>query len=220
VIEEARHMRHTMSLLLSIILAPLVYISAGVATVKVDAANAASSYDWASAALGVCAGLLAGAMYAILVMARLSPFGPVLAGLGYTGLTLWAVLDRSGFASAFGVDLFGSNHTLIAPVGAGTLLLAVPLLFTIFSPRRWRRSASPVQYATVAPAAQPAVYQPSAVYQPPGTYPPVAPPAAAATPVPAPAATPPPAAVATQPAPGEPPTSVPEEVTRATAPED
>ncbi len=175
-------MRHLVSLVLSIILAPLIYIAAGYSAVKVDAAHAAAGIDWGAAALGVVAGLIAGALYAVLVMARLSPFGPVVAGLIYLGLTLWALLDASGFASVMPDRLLGVDNVLLAPVGAGTLLLAVPLLFTIFSPRRWRRSAEPgptayqaaPAYPTTVPSAAPA-YEDTTLtptpYQPPVYHP-------------------------------------------------
>jgi len=90
-------------------------------------------------------------------MARLSPVGPVLAGVAYLGLTLWALLSPSGFLSTMPARLFGVDDLLYVPVGFGTALLAVPLLLTVFSPRRWRRNAQPDSVAyQAAPAYPPA----------------------------------------------------------------
>jgi hypothetical protein len=136
-------MRHLLSVVLSIILAPLTYIAAGLAAVKLDAAHITSTdINWSAAAIGIGAGLVAGALYAVLVMARLSPLGPVLAGVVYLGATIWAFLNPASFAKALDFGLFGVKHVLLQPVGAGTLVLAVPLFATVFSRRRW---AGPVE---------------------------------------------------------------------------
>jgi hypothetical protein len=131
-------MRHLLSVVLSIILAPLTYIAAGLAAVKLDAAHITSTdINWTAAAIGLGSGLVAGALYAVLVMARLSPLGPVVAALLYLGATIWAFLNAASFAKALDFGLFGVKHVLLQPVGAGTLLLAVPLFATVFSRRRW-----------------------------------------------------------------------------------
>jgi hypothetical protein len=74
----------------------------------------------------------------LLVMVRFSPVGPVVAGLAYLGVTVWALLDRDGFTSVIPADLFGERGALHRPVGMGTVLLAAPLILTVFSARRWR----------------------------------------------------------------------------------
>jgi hypothetical protein len=136
-------MRHLLSVVLSIVLAPLIYIAAGLAAIKLDAAHITSTdINWAAAGIGLGAGLAAGALYAVLVMTRLSPLGPVLAALLYLGATIWAFLNQASFAKALDFNLLGVKHVLLQPVGAGTLLLAVPLFATVFSRRRW---SSPVE---------------------------------------------------------------------------
>ncbi len=109
--------------------------------------------------------------------------GPVLGGLLYLGVGAWAVLDQAGFAATMPANLFGVNDVLHAGVPFGTSLLAVPLLITVFSPRRWRRgerpnplnfdgspayptpsSAAPI-YTTPSAAAAPA-YSPTLAYDP------------------------------------------------------
>lgn len=131
-------MRHLLSIVLSIILAPLIYVASGLAAVKLDAAHITStSINWTAAEIGLAAGIVAGALYAVLVMTRLSPIGPAIAGLLYLGVTIWAFLDSARFTKAFDFDILGLHKVLLQPVGAGTLLLAVPLIATVFSRRRW-----------------------------------------------------------------------------------
>jgi hypothetical protein len=132
-------MRHLLSFVLSLVLAPLIYISAGFSAVKFGEATELGL----TAILGLVAAMVAGGLYALLVMARLSPVGPVFTGLLYLGVTIWALVDPSSFADVVPADLFGQPGLLHVPVGFGTALLATPLLFTVFSPRRWRSSAQP-----------------------------------------------------------------------------
>jgi len=169
-------MRHLWSLALSLVLTPLIYIAAGLSAVKFGDARGLG----ASAGLGLLAAFVAGALYAALVMGRLSPVGPIVAGLMFLGVTFWAVLDRDGFESAIPADVAGQEGVLHVPVGMGTALLAAPLLLTVFSPRRWRSSAHPAAptydaapaysdvdasaaptYTTSAPSAAPTYASPS-----------------------------------------------------------
>jgi hypothetical protein len=131
-------MRHFLSVVLSIVLAPLIYVAAGLAAVKLDSAHITStSINWTAAEIGLGAGIFAGALYAVLVMARISPVGPFIAGLAYLGATIWAFLDNTSFQRVFNHDLLGLHQVLLRPAGAGLLLLAIPLVATIFSRRRW-----------------------------------------------------------------------------------
>lgn len=167
-------MRHFLSVVLSLILTPLMYAASGFAAVKLQLATATGSISWGAASVGILVAIAAGAMYAVLVMARLSPVGPVLAGLLLLGVTLWAMVKPLSFTDALPATFLGEKGALYAPVGAGTLLLAVPLLVTIFSPRRWRRYADvgasatsaapayPTQATSAAPTYGATTYQPPA----------------------------------------------------------
>jgi hypothetical protein len=136
-------MRHVLSVVLGIVLAPLIYIAAGIAAVKFTESRTGDSLNLAPTAIALGAALAAGGLYALLVMARLSPVGPVLAGVLYLGVTIWALVSPSSFTDVVPGDLFSIEGALHIPVGMGTVILAVPLLVTIFSPRRWRRFATP-----------------------------------------------------------------------------
>ena len=109
-----------------------------------------------TALLGLAYALAAGGLYAVLVMARLSPFGPVVAGLLYLGVSSWAALAPGNFHQTLPDTFLGNGFVLVLPAGWGTTVLAVPLLITVFSPRRWR--------STVAPA--PVGYQAAPAYPP------------------------------------------------------
>jgi hypothetical protein len=136
-------MRHLVSIALALVVTPLIYISAGFSAIKFDAAHEAG-VDLAPAGLGLLAALLAGGLYALLVMARLSPVGPVLAGLSYLSVTLWWLFDEAGFVRTVPGDVLGVPGLLHVQVGFGTALLAVPLLATVGSRNRWRSAEAPL----------------------------------------------------------------------------
>jgi hypothetical protein len=137
-------MRHLGSIVLSLLLAPIVYALTGIGLVKmIDVPRHLSGHDYATLGIGVAALVGAGLAYALLVMTRLSPIGPVLAGLGFLGMTGWYVGNRSSFTRIIPENLLGVRGALWAPAGTVAVLLAVPLLVTIVSPRRWRRWANP-----------------------------------------------------------------------------
>jgi hypothetical protein len=154
--------RHIGSFLLSIIFAPAIFLLTGAglsafgSTLSIGAKNPVLT---AAAALGAL--LLAGLLYGILIMVRLSPIGPFLAGLGFLLASSWVLIDLTSYQQLFDlvqIDRAGS----VGEQGLG-FLLAVPLIATVFSPRRWRR------YDTAE--AQPGTYAPPAHAQQPG-YPP------------------------------------------------
>ena len=177
-------MRHLWSLLLALVLTPLIYAAAGVSAVRLSDARALGM----TAGVGLGAALVAGGLYALLVMVRLSPVGPVVAGLSYLGITIWALLNPAGFEDLIQPDLFGEKGALHRPVGMGTALLAAPLLLTVFSPSRWRGSAQPATgpydaapaYPTAVPSAAPS-YTDSVGTAAPSYAPAAAVPASAAT---------------------------------------
>lgn len=136
-------MRHLLSVLLALVFTPIVYICAGFSAVWFAESTARGDTDTVKALLGLGAALVAGAFYAVLVMGRLSPLGPILAGLLLLGIGGWSIADPQGFASAVPGTLLGVGNVLHAATPFGTSLLAIPLLSTVFSPRRWRRSVRP-----------------------------------------------------------------------------
>jgi hypothetical protein len=131
-------MRHLGSIVLAIVFAPLMYLLAGVGQVKFVAGTARASTDWTAVSIGIGALIVAGVLYSVLVMARLSPLGPVLAAALFIGVELWAVFDAAGVADLLGNSTFGVIRAQEAPLSGLALFMAVPLIATIVSPRRWR----------------------------------------------------------------------------------
>jgi hypothetical protein len=196
--------RHLGSVLLALLVAPLGFVLTGrglggLAEVAAEAPQAEQTDYFAiitaSAALG-----LAGLGLALLVMARLAPLGPALAGAGYLAIGVWALVDREQMLDAFPGDLVGLADDRLTLAATVAPLLAVPLLVTLFIPRRWRRPDRRSQL--IERLYRPPVRRP---YRPPGSPPAKSPaPAAAAPPRPTPTLTQP-----TVPQPAVPTTPVP-----------
>ncbi len=131
-------MRHLGSIVLAIVFAPLIYLLAGVGQVKFVTGTSGSSTDWTAVGIGIAALVAAGLLYTLLVMVRLSPLGPVVAAGLFIGVELWAVFDRAGLVNLIGSSTLGVSGAQEAPLTGLALVLAIPLLITIVSPRRWR----------------------------------------------------------------------------------
>ncbi len=135
-------MRHLGSIVLSIICAPIIYVLTGVGMVKFaqNAGPVASgqSNNWTD--VGIAAGsiVVAGALWAVLTMVRMSPLGPLIAGLALIGAEVWGLLDQSDLVKLLGTSVMGIHGAAEAPLNGPALLMAIPMLATIFIPRRWR----------------------------------------------------------------------------------
>src|SRR5690348_8342720 len=137
-------MRHFGSIVLSGLLGAFVYVLSGIGLVKsAQAQRSGLTETYSAASMGLAALAAAGLLYAILVLTRLSPLGPVLLGLGYLGMTAWALFAAGSLHRIVPGTVAGVRDAAWQPAGALTTLLAVPLLATIVSPRRWRRRVSP-----------------------------------------------------------------------------
>jgi hypothetical protein len=137
-------MRHLGSIVLSLLLAPIIYALTGIGLVKMSGVpRHLSTSDYGTLSIGLAALVGAGLVYSVLVLTRLSPLGPALAGLGFLAMTGWYLGNRDSFTRTISSDALWVRGAAWAPAGAVTVLLAVPLLVTIASPRRWRRWANP-----------------------------------------------------------------------------
>jgi hypothetical protein len=136
-------MRHLGSIVLAIVFAPLIYILAGVGQVKFVAGTAGASTDWAAVGIGIGALVVAALLYSVLVMTRISPLGPIIAAALLIAVELWAVFDRAGLADKLGASTLGVHGAQEAPLSGLALFIAVPLIVTIVSPRRWRGTDKP-----------------------------------------------------------------------------
>src|SRR5262245_43765871 len=98
-----------------------------------------------------CPRSAAGLLYSVLVLARLSPVGTFLAGLAFFGLGMWSLFAHSSLQDLMPDRFLGVDGLLGAPIsgfGPAFAILGMPLMLTVFSPRRWRR------YPNGAPAAE------------------------------------------------------------------
>ena len=164
-------MRHLGSLVLSLIIGALTYVLAGIGIVKyVDAQEdlaADRAVGYLPLVLAITLLVVAGGLYSVLVLTRLSPLGPVLLSFALFGAAMWSMFDAEGFADVMPNSVLGVDNALTAPAGPVALLLSIPLLITLFSPRRWRRYAYPM--AAVAPS--PGYSPPPTSYGDTATYP-------------------------------------------------
>jgi hypothetical protein len=132
-------MRHLLSFLLFLIITPLIYITAGYAQVQwLEQADA----SWRPELLSLPAIVAAGLLYGVLVLARLSPVGTFLSGVALFGLGMWSLFAATSLQDLMPGRFLGVDGLLQAPItgfGPAFAILGVPLLLTVFSPRRWRR---------------------------------------------------------------------------------
>ncbi len=157
-------MRHLGSIVLALLLASATWVLTGVGISKFAEARADSAGFGIDLAVGLAAILGAGVCYALLILPRLSPIGPVLAGLGLLGLVVWRVADLAEFDRVVPADFLNVQAALRNPAEGYAALLALPLIGTMFSPRRWRRyEHRPVEEAApITPAFQTAPGYPAA----------------------------------------------------------
>ena len=133
-------MRHLVSIVVAPVLGLVAYILMGFALVRGAEAGGALSGD---GLVSLAAAVAAGAAYAALLLPRLSPIGPLLVGLSYLGLGLWALGARDSLTGRVPTDLPVIEEATVLAAGPVTVALAVPLLATVLSRRRWRRHPYP-----------------------------------------------------------------------------
>jgi hypothetical protein len=156
-------MRHLLSLVLGLILAPLIYILVGISESKIfEGLVGPNKLDIVPEVIAILCALAAGGLYALLVLARLSPVGTVLAGLILFFPTIWMVVAYQNFSTTLPASFLGVEGALQSGAGGLVIVASVPLLLTVASPRRWRSSAQSAAPAYVAPVygTTPPVYQP------------------------------------------------------------
>jgi hypothetical protein len=138
-----RALRHLRSILYALVLAPAVWVLCGVgfsSDLTGRARDATGSVETVSAILLL---VLAGAAYAILVFAPISPLGPALAGLVFLGVAVWALVAPESYAGVWPAAVTKEGFDLSRPGHALAALLAVPMVCTALSARRWARYEPP-----------------------------------------------------------------------------
>jgi hypothetical protein len=197
--------RHLGSVALAMLTAPLILLLTGRGLASFLDAAGAQPPDPLATATALAALGLAGMLFGLLTLPRLSPLGPAFAGVGYLGVGLWALADLNLLQAAVRAEMVGVDDRTVALTAAAAPLLAVPLLLTVFSAARWRGADHPAPalagYGHQLPPAYGYPPPPPGYQYPPGPpgpgYPPPAeygypPPPAPPPPAPPPLAPPPP----------------------------
>jgi hypothetical protein len=174
-------MRHLLSIVISLVSAPIIYLATGFGMAKWAEAGATGG-DTDPVLQAVAGFVVAAGVLGALLISRLSPVGPALAGVAFLGVGFWAVYDGPSFRDVFNFSLLDEDAIdtaaiLVAP------LIGLALLGTLFHVNRWRAKApagagvdslSPGEPGYQASLYQPAPYpppqQPSAYAQQYGTY--------------------------------------------------
>ncbi|MET8148929.1 hypothetical protein ACIBSW_32760 [Actinoplanes sp. NPDC049668] len=135
-------MRHLRSIIYALVLAPAIWILCGVGFDQ-DLTGRARDNGGIESLSGVLLLLLAGAAYAILLFAPISPAGPALAGLVFATVGAWARIAPDSYAAVWPANVAKEGFDVSTPGYGLAVLLAVPLLCTALSARRWRAYEPP-----------------------------------------------------------------------------
>ncbi|WP_041840632.1 hypothetical protein [Actinoplanes friuliensis] len=130
-------MRHLRSIIYALVLAPAVWILCGVGFDQ-DLTGRARDNGGIESLSGVLLLLLAGAAYSILLFSPISPLGPLLAGLAFVGVGAWARLAPDQYAGIWPPNVVKEGFDVSTPGYGLAVLLAVPMLCTALSARRWK----------------------------------------------------------------------------------
>jgi hypothetical protein len=133
--------RHLGSLALSAVGGPLLYVLLGLGTVRLDRAAVRLADGSRNGSLDLAIGLglvlLAALCLWVLLGVRFSPLGPALVGIGLAVLAVLAVVAPDRLDRVVADEFLGLRGWRAAPPSA-LLLVALPLVGTLLSRRRWR----------------------------------------------------------------------------------
>jgi len=135
--------RHFRSILYALVLAPAVWVLAAVGFTHDLTTRGRGDFAVESAS-GLLLLALAGAAYAILLLAPISPAGPLLGGLAFLGVSVWALVSPGGYAGVWPSAVAKEGFDLSRPGYGLAAMLALPLLCLMLSARRWARYEPPV----------------------------------------------------------------------------
>jgi hypothetical protein len=131
-------MRHLGSLLAALVVGPVAWVLLAFGQTEFVWGNGATLGGWPERALALAA---AGLLLGLIATPRISPVGPLVVGVAYTGYAV-AALWRRGVHDALPdtVRIAGRTVDLQAPVDTGTAIaVGVLLLVAAVSVRRWQR---------------------------------------------------------------------------------
>jgi hypothetical protein len=153
-------MRHLWSLIAGVVLAPIVWAVAAygqAVTAQVSAKGAPTSFE-SKLLIAAAAFVGAGLLFGLIGSLRVSPVGPLIAGLGYLGSYGFAIAAPKAAHDAFDwVATVGDYKVyFLTPVTTGLIpVLGGALLMAVFSAGRWRSwpaSAAAAEPVAASPA--------------------------------------------------------------------
>ncbi|MFC4070760.1 hypothetical protein [Actinoplanes subglobosus] len=136
-------MRHLRSIFYALVLAPCIWVLLAVGFTD-DLSSRGRDFFTAESVSGLLLLIFAGILFSILAAGPVSPAGPVLAGAVYLGVTIWAFNAPGAYASLWAPEVAKEGFDLSRPGYGLAAVLAVPLLGTALSARRWARYEPPV----------------------------------------------------------------------------
>jgi hypothetical protein len=134
--------RHLRSILYALVLAPAVWILSGVGFTH-DLTGRAPEYGGVETFTRLLLLLLAGTAYAILLLSPISPAGPAAFGVIFLGIGVWALASPSSYHDVWPASVAKDGFDLSLPGYGLAALLALPLICTALSLRRWERYEPP-----------------------------------------------------------------------------
>ena len=131
-------MRHLLSLLLGLLIAPAVWIAAGLGQAKlIEVTDTGLTLRGATVPLAVLAG--AGLVFGIIATTRVSPAGPLVAGLLIVGVQVAYLARPERITDLVPKKFLGAEAALTLPATTGLgAVLGVGLMVALFSLGRWR----------------------------------------------------------------------------------
>ena len=136
-------MRHIRSILYSLVLAPAAWVLTAVGLTGDLTARGRDGFAVENFT-GLLLLLLAGAAYGILVLGPFSPAGPLSAGVVYLAISGWALTSPAAYADIWPPAVAKDGFDLSRPGYGLAAILAVPLICTALSARRWAKYEPPV----------------------------------------------------------------------------
>ncbi|MEU4624222.1 hypothetical protein AB0G04_30130 [Actinoplanes sp. NPDC023801] len=136
-------MRHLRSIFYALVLAPCIWVLLAVGFTD-DLSSRGRDFFAAESISGLLLLLFSGILFSILAAGPVSPAGPVLAGAAYLGVTVWAFNAPEAYAALWAPEVAKEGFDLSRPGYGLAAVLAIPLLGTALSARRWARYEPPV----------------------------------------------------------------------------
>jgi hypothetical protein len=136
-------MRHLRSILYALVLAPCIWVLLAVGFTD-DLSSRGREFFTAESVSGLLLLVFSGILFSILAAGPVSPAGPVLAGAVYLGVTIWAFNAPEAYAALWSPEVSKEGFDLSRPGYGLAAVLAIPLLGTALSARRWARYEPPV----------------------------------------------------------------------------